>query len=518
MMPDTQAANAGAVNLSANQLRNRYIVALSLIAILTLASQAILQLLIADQKYDARLVNIAGRQRMLSQRITQLAYSLPNTESADAAIRTRKDLEQAVSLWQRSHLGLLRGDGEMGLPGRNSAEVAALFQRIQPHYEAMVAATEALRLTTTKPALLAQSIKDIREHEAGFLKGMDTIVFRLDAEANARVESTRRIEIGLTSVTLLVLLLEAVFIFAPATRRIRRDMQELADRERDMDRLFSVSPTALMLIARDDLRVLRANDKATSLVGFPPEKIAGANLRDFLDQDYEANRGFLEKITRGEILNEYEVVLIDSQRSVFESLVSVRPVCIAGQAVFVLGVTNIAELKKAQQTLQYYATFDELTGLMNRRTGLMMLGKSMARVRRDGGRITLCYIDLDGLKAANDEFGHAEGDWLIHTVADVLTAAVRSSDAAVRVGGDEFMLILHDCSPDEGLRLLARAEARLKEAGAAEHKPFPMSFSYGLTVYEPEKHYSPDQLIAEADGLMYQAKQKKKALRSLSDR
>ena len=510
-----QLLGENAAMLSASQLRRRYIIALSLIAILTIVSQAVMQYLITDQKYDSRIVNIAGRQRMLSQKITKLSYYISSSESPEAASGYRKDLSEALSLWERSHVGLLRGDDEMGLPGRNSKEVIALFNSIQQHHEAIVGAAKAI-LSSTGAAELPQLIQKITTHEADFLKGMNDIVFQYDREANAKVEFAKRLEIGLMGITLLVLVLEAVFIFSPATRRIQRDMQELADREEDLDLLFSVSPTALLLVEKDNLAILTANQKAMELIGVSIENITNSNLRNYVDADYEANQHFIAKISKGETLNEYEVVLLDARGSVFETLVSVRTIKFSGRPVFVIGITNITELKKAQQTLEHYATFDEMTGLMNRRTGLLMLGKSMARLRRDGGQLTICFVDLDGLKVANDKFGHAAGDWLICAVAKVLTNVIRESDAAVRLGGDEFLVILHDCSREEGENLLTRAEARLKEIEVAENKPFSMGFSSGVTTYAPEKTTTPDELVSEADSLMYQAKQTRKRLRAVA--
>ena len=510
------AQRGGAASLSASQLRMRYIVALSLIAVLTIASQLVMQFLIADQKYDSRVVNIAGRQRMLSQKITKLSYYILNAESPDAAVRLRRELGDALSLWQRSHAGLLQGDSAMGLPGRNSSEVVALFGRIQSHHDAIVAAARTILASSGRNQALVQSIHGIREHESSFLKGMDDIVFRYDHEANAKVEFAKWLEFGLMGITLMVLLLEAAFIFAPATRRIERDMQELAVREEDLERLFAASPTALLLVDAERLTILRINDKAADLMGFSSAEMTSARLQDYLDQDYATNRVFLEKISSGEDLNEYEVVLLDSRRSVFESLVSARTIGFSGQSVFVLGITNISELKKAQQTLEYYATFDEMTGLVNRRTGLMMLGKSMGRCNRHGGTqplpLTVCFVDLDGLKIANDNFGHEAGDWLIRSTARVLGKVVRSSDAAARLGGDEFLLILPDCSIESATAVLARAQSSLIDMATAEKKQFPVSFSYGIVGYSPDRHATADDLIAEADSEMYRAKQGKRRL------
>ncbi|MCK9389445.1 MAG: histidine kinase [Sulfuritalea sp.] len=351
MSPNIQSQHTSAARLSASQLRRRYIVALSLIAILTMASQALMQFLVSDQMHDSRVVNIAGRQRMLSQKITKLSYYVSNAESANTASRFRMELAEALSLWQRSHVGLLRGDGAMGLPGKNSKEVIALFERIQPHYEAIVSTARTIVSSSGGAAALAQSIRNLREHEAEFLNGMDDIVFRYDREANAKVEFARWFEIGLMAVTLLVLMLEAAFIFAPATRRIQRDMQELAKRDEDLELLFSVSPTALLLIDSGTLTILHANQKVTDLLGLPIEELTTTNLKDYLDGDHDASRNFLARIIKGESLNEYEVILLDSRRSMIEALVSVRAVEFSGQTVLVLGATDITEVKKTQQTL-----------------------------------------------------------------------------------------------------------------------------------------------------------------------
>jgi diguanylate cyclase (GGDEF)-like protein/PAS domain S-box-containing protein len=511
MSIETPLQGRAAQILSPGQLRGRYIVALSLIAFLTIAAQALMQFLIAEQDYDSRVVNIAGRQRMLSQKITKLCFYIYNAESPQAAAPFRQDLKQTLEVWQQSHEGLQRGDRALRLPGQNSAEVSLLFARIDPNYRAIVDSARAILGGDGNRDELYRRILTIRHHEGHFLTGMDAIVFRYDREATERVEAARRIEFALAGVTLAVLMLEAMFIFAPAVRRIRRDMQELARREKDLELLFAVSPTALLLIDRKSMAIVHANEKAAALMGLPLARAAGSSLNDYLDREYPANRAFMEKIVNGESLNEYEVVLLDARQLVVETLVSVRAIEFLNQSVFVLGITNISELKKAQQTLEYYATFDEMTGLMNRRTGLLMLAKSMARVKRAGGKLTVCFIDVDGLKEANDGFGHAAGDWIIRATSQTLARVTRSSDAAVRLGGDEFLLILLDCSQEEAELLLERAHQMLADLRAAEQKPFALSFSHGIVAYEPERHGNADDLISAADNLMYLAKQAKKA-------
>lgn len=498
-----------AVHLSASQLRRRYIVALSLIAFMTVAAQVVVQFLIGNKELDTHIVNIAGRQRMLSQTIAKTSAYLTQPESLVEQSRLKDQLAQSVNQWGRGHRGLLLGDSEMRLPGANSATIRTLFAQIDPPFTAIVDASNAILAAADDATVVAKAVRTIQEHEPAFLKGMNEIVLRYDQEARDKIAFARWLELVLMCATLLVLVLEAGFIFAPATRRIEHDMQELANREDDLESLFAVSPTAILLVDSKKLTILHANRKAANFIGLSSAEIVKGTLYDHLDDHYDANRRFLEKLLNDAALNEYEVVRLDARRSAFETLVSVRPITYAGRSAFVLGITNATELKKAQETLEFFATFDEVSGLMSRHIGMLMLNKSMERSKRDGEQITVCYADLDGMMAVNDQYGRSEGDWLIHTVAKVLTELIEPSDIAIRLGGDEFLLVLHHCSPQGGDFLMYRAEERLAEIEYEANKPFRLRISFGAVAYVPDRHHTADALIAEADALMSKAKQEK---------
>jgi len=364
--------------------------------------------------------------------------------------------------------------------------------------------------TSAQAQPVDQDIQSIREHESSFLQGMDEIVFRYDQEAKRKLDVARWVELALMVLTLLVLALEALFIFSPVTRRIRQDMLALEQKEEDMRHLFSVSPTALLLVDNKNLTILDANQKTAELTGVTVRQLAGSHLQTYLDDTFDANRLFLEKIINNESLNDYEIILLTVQNTVTNALVSVRQIRFAGREVLVLGMTNISDLKKAHAALEHFATFDEMTGLLNRRAGLMILQNSMARCKRDRRSLTLCFADLDGLKTTNDRFGHSEGDWLLRKTAEVLSTSIRAGDVAMRLGGDEFLLIFHDCEKEAVSRLLARIEDRIVAIGIQEHKPFAMGISLGVTDFNPEHHSTLEEFIADADEHMYKMKQQRK--------
>lgn len=504
--------NKDIAGFTAKRFRVRYVVALVLIATLTLVSQVVIQRSLATQEFDSHVVNIAGRQRMLSQKITKTSYYLLSTETTATRQEARSQLREALSLWQRSHEGLQHGDSELGLPGHNSDQITELFGTIELDYRMMVNAVQNILAAADGSDEVAHAVPRLTAHEASFLRGMDAIVFLYDDEAKRKVRDARHLELGLGIVTLLVLVLEARLIFAPAVRRLRHDMHQRERQAADMERLFDASPTAMFLMDETSVTIMRVNRKAEALLGWPANALTGRLIGTVLDTKFEANSDFLEKVRTGEMLNEYEVVLIGAERGVIEALASSCRVDYANRASYVIGITDISELKKAQESLKYHATFDEMTGLINRRTGLLMLASEMERSHRDRHPLSVCFVDLDGLKAVNDQYGHREGDWMICTLSTALQDSVRGGDIALRLGGDEFLLILHDCTEAHANRLIARIEQQLARLSGDEEHPYQLSASFGVTVFDPARHGSPEGLIAEADHRMYEAKRGKQAM------
>jgi nitrate/nitrite-specific signal transduction histidine kinase len=207
-----------------------YVSALISIAVMAIGGQVLVQTTLAQQKHDAHVVNIAGRQRMLSQRLTKDVLALQSNDDPLSRDARKKDLSDVIKLWERSHLGLQAGDDGLELPGDNSAQIRHMFADVEPAHREMLAAAKRV-LTDTSDVAIHQDTRTMLENEPRFLPGMDKIVFQYSAESAERVTRVARLEIALLLVTLLVLGLEGGFIFRPAALRLKRTIENLWDTE-----------------------------------------------------------------------------------------------------------------------------------------------------------------------------------------------------------------------------------------------------------------------------------------------
>jgi diguanylate cyclase len=170
-----------------------------------------------------------------------------------------------------------------------------------------------------------------------------------------------------------------------------------------------------------------------------------------------------------------------------------------------------AELEKQSAQLAQLASYDILTGLINRGQLMLRLKHALKRAeRRYGTVVVVMFIDLDGFKAVNDTYGHAFGDRVLTEVAARVQQHLRQEDAMARLGGDEFVILLEDVGSREGaLRVAEQTLAAINGIANIGGYPVVVSASIGIShaVGRPGTETFPDDLLSQADHAMYQAKQ-----------
>ena len=155
--------------------------------------------------------------------------------------------------------------------------------------------------------------------------------------------------------------------------------------------------------------------------------------------------------------------------------------------------------------LHQIAVHDPLTSLLNRAFFLENIEKAIAASSRDGRKIGVVFVDLDGFKAINDEHGHDFGDKLLIEVARRISAEVREADSAARFGGDEFVILVHENLAGSTQRLAARLIEALRQPIIIQEVEILLGASIGLALY-PDHGQDAKQILSAADFAMYLVK------------
>jgi len=162
---------------------------------------------------------------------------------------------------------------------------------------------------------------------------------------------------------------------------------------------------------------------------------------------------------------------------------------------------QLAEKHGHSQILRNLAMIDPLTGLYNRRFAEQRLNSEVARSSRRAHPLCILLLDLNDFKQINDVHGHPAGDLVLQEFGARVNKAIRGSDLAVRLGGDEFLVILPDCEEEQLQCVLARlADINVNWQGVS----IPVKFGVGWKAYEAGA--TPEQMLAEADELLYARK------------
>ena len=302
----------------------------------------------------------------------------------------------------------------------------------------------------------------------------------------------------------------------------------------DVDALRRVAETTAFSVY--EMRFLDDGYECTSFLGEGVARLLGGcpegmSEEDAYDgavhpDDRSAYDQVLESLYGGEPTElEYRLVGYDGEtRWVWERCVprisGSGELVVHGVAIDVTTRHKLAEeLAETQARLAHLAYHDPLTGLANRLGFHEQLERALQRAHSSRGQVGVLFIDLDGFKRVNDEWGHATGDELLCQVAQRFAAAIRGDDLLARLGGDEFLALI-DCSAarrsqgrSTAARIASRMTAALTEPVTLSNTSATVTASVGIATYPHDASTATD-LIHQADVAMYLDKHGRQQTRS----
>lgn len=223
--------NDGAASgLLVRSLIARYVCLLALVAALVVLDQAVIQPSLVALNSFAPAINLAGRQRMLSQRVTMIALALQAADNDDARQSRRSELQSTLEQWKAAEASLSRS----GASGSQSSELIAAWTELAPHFQAMCAAAErVLRTTAVSPSTAAEmnaAIGQLLLHEPEYLPTMERIVKLLQDASLGQIWQLRCESMLISAAVLALLVGLGWFVVVPAARTIRAQVDGLEGR------------------------------------------------------------------------------------------------------------------------------------------------------------------------------------------------------------------------------------------------------------------------------------------------
>jgi diguanylate cyclase (GGDEF)-like protein/PAS domain S-box-containing protein len=282
----------------------------------------------------------------------------------------------------------------------------------------------------------------------------------------------------------------------------RQALAEAHVAQQMVSRAFEHAPIGIALVGLNG-DWMRVNRALCDLLGYSEAELLASNFQDITHpDDLEADLALVREVLQGRRAS-YQMnkryIRADGRMIWAQLSVAIVQDQDGNALHFISQIQDVTERHQLEIKLRELADRDHLTGLLNRRRFEEELDRQLERCARHRERAALLLLDIDRFKSVNDSGGHAAGDKLLQTVADVCNRRVRGTDLVARVGGDEFAAILVDSDEVGALQVAEALRESLHEIDTPG-----TTASIGLTIMRPTDQ--PDAVLARADRALYAVK------------
>ncbi len=435
---------------------------------------------------DAKIINLAGRQRMLSQRMTKALF-FAHLDPASAK-QSQDEYKVVLTLFSETLNGFEKG-GQVTDVDDKTITIDPIED---PEAQSIIAVTrlildkfhqESIRLSLQglDPKLYNKSMEEIKDLSLALLTKMNDLTTRSEALSREKTQKLRWIQ------TLAFLF--ALFNFGLIIKLYQQKTSQAEMQVGNFLQLLDNVATALIVLDTHN-NIILANKHAQAIFGYSQNAFVKLQISDLL-----GDRGIEPYAIRSDGTR-FRIDILENLYNLNETLVTV------------LTINDISRFTDEQSRLAYLANHDGLTGLVNRRAFYDRLYMEIKRARRAGTMLTILFLDLNRFKDINDKYGHAMGDEVLLKVSKMLRLAMRDTDTVARYAGDEFVILVPDM---QGLKQIDHIERKIRALFDSPirfgDKQFMIGGGIGVSTY-PLEGETATELVELADHRMYEDKKR----------
>ena len=269
--------------------------------------------------------------------------------------------------------------------------------------------------------------------------------------------------------------------------------------------IADTSPVALVISRQSDGIIQYANRQACDLFRKSASDLIDSSIID-LFKKYSNDESVLAVLSSGMDVKNREIYFQEELEPAMWLSLSTKTLILEKDKVICSALLDVTEARELSHQLSYQATYDDLTGLVNRREFEDRLHEIIDSAREHKTENVLCYLDLDQFKVINDTCGHMAGDELLRQLAQVLHRCIHRDDTLARLGGDEFGVLLENCPLNNAISVADNIRQVVQEFRFLwEDSTFTIGVSIGLTPIAQENETISD-VLRRADTACYVAK------------
>jgi diguanylate cyclase (GGDEF)-like protein/PAS domain S-box-containing protein len=302
---------------------------------------------------------------------------------------------------------------------------------------------------------------------------------------------------------------------SPAMQVLVKDISEknriykaMKSSEEKFRALFETAPDPIIL-TNAETNIVSLNKATEDLFGYSYEELIGKSWMVLVPRRHRNERAqkldeIREKLKKCQEIKE-DLFGLNKNGKEIPVEIKIGHWKIEDDLYFTTIIRDISERKLFEEQLKHLATTDHLTGILNRRTGLMLIEQALKTAKRSENKMTLCYLDLDNFKNVNDHYGHVEGDKVLREISNIIKDNLRESDIFCRLGGDEFIIAWTDLDIIQVQKQWKRISNKFDKWNKQYYNST-LGISVGCICPDLSKKIDIDRLIDLADKKMYEAK------------